>query len=132
MSQDNNLTPLSDIASFTPIGEKQRRSAPPAAKPDLKRSIVNEAPEVLEDVYEFLGGVQGSQMYWQNHEEEFRSEIEAKILVKKATRDVDVQEAAAAGKNIFMTFIQNNGLAAQPQNNSVEEATVVEDKEEEK
>lgn len=125
MSEDKELTPLSDMAHD--IEMRRKKTAPPAQKPDLKRSIVNDAPEVLEDVYAFLGGVKGSQIYWMNHEDEFRNEIEAKILVKKATRDVDIQEAAAAGKNIFMTFIQNNGLSAKPQDNVAEEATIVEE-----
>lgn len=129
MSEDKELTPLADMAHE--IKPRERKSAPPAQKPDLKRSIVNDAPEVLEDVYSFLGGVKGSQMYWMNHEDDFRKEIEAKILVKKATHDVDVQEAAAAGKNIFMTFIQNNGLTAKPQDNAAEEATIVEDNKDE-
>lgn len=125
MSEDKELTPLADMAHE--IKPRERKSAPPAQKPDLKRSIVNEAPEVLEDVYAFLGGVKGSQMYWMNHEDDFRKEIEAKIIVKKVTRDVDNAEAAEVGRNIFMTFIQNNGLTAKPQDNSAEEATIVEE-----
>ena len=128
MSEDiRDLTSLDDLAHERKL--RERKAAPPAVKPDLKRSIVNDAPEVLDDVYAYLGGIKGSMLYWQNHEDDFRKEIEAKILVKKVTRDVDNQDAMEAGKNIFLTFIQNNGLAGKPKaDNSVEEATIVDDK----
>ena len=125
MKENNDLVPLDNLAHENKL--RERKSAPPALKPDLKRSIVNEAPEVLEDVYAFLGGVKGSQLYWMNHEDDFRKEIEAKIIVKKVTRDVDNAEAAEVGRNIFMTFIQNNGLTGKHKDNSAEEATIVED-----
>lgn len=128
MSKDKkDLAKLSDMAHEKKLWN--RKSAPPAKKPDLTRSIVSESNDVLDSVYEYLGGVQGSQIYWKNREDEFRTLIEAKILVKRATADIDIQEAAQTGKNIFAMFIQNNGLVKpEEKEEEVEEATVVEDK----
>lgn len=130
---ESELIPLSDAANFKELGKRQRKSAPPAAKPDLKRTISAKSNEILDDVYQFLGGVQGSMIYWRNHEDVFREQVEAKIMLKRATADIDVQEAAAAGKSVFQLFIQNNGLtqkqAIEPQkDDDAEEATVVTEK----
>lgn len=133
MHEENKIK-LSDVANADRpiVGKGSKTNRPPTPSPvNFRKSLAAHSSEILEEVYEALGGTQGSQMYWRNHEQCFREQIEAKILVKRATADVDVQEAAQTGKSIFQVFINNNGLA-KPENSDVVEATLVNPKLEDK
>ena len=88
-------------------------------------SLGSNSSEVLEQVYAALGGVQGSVLYWRNHEEDFRNQVEAKFLTKQVLKDAAVAQGQEVAKNIFMTFIQNNGLTEQKNNMPQVEATIV-------
>ena len=90
--------------------------------PDTKLGV--NSAEILEEVYAQLGGVQGSVLYWRNHEEEFRQQIESKFLTKQVLKEAAQEQGKEVAKNIFMTFIQNNGLTKQEPLPQVE-ATIV-------
>ena len=90
--------------------------------PETKLGV--NSSEILEEVYAQLGGVQGSVLYWRNHEEEFRQQIESKFLTKQVLKEAAQEQGKEVAKNIFMTFIQNNGLTKQEPLPQVE-ATIV-------
>ena len=91
--------------------------------PDTKLGV--NSAEILEEVYAQLGGVQGSVLYWRNHEEDFRNQVEAKFLTKQVLKDAAVAQGQEVAKNIFNVFIANNGLAAQKNEMPQVEATIV-------
>lgn len=99
------------------VGRKQKAPEP--------RKLSIDSGEILEEVYAQLGGVQGSVLYWRNHEEDFRNQVEAKFLTKQVLKDAAVAQGQEVAKNIFMTFIQNNGLIEQKKNMPQVEATIV-------
>ena len=109
------------------VGRKQKAPEP--------RKLSIDSGEILEEVYAQLGGVQGSVLYWRNHEEDFRNQVEAKFLTKQVLKDAAVAQGQEVAKNIFQVFIQNNGLAKKDYladrhsilPNAVDEADVVED-----
>ena len=90
--------------------------------PETKLAI--QSGDILEEVYAQLGGVQGSVLYWRNHEDEFRQQIEAKFLTKQVLKEAAKEQGQEVAKNIFMTFIQNNGLTKQEPLPQVE-ATII-------
>lgn len=106
-------TNMGDVAnSDRPfVGRGSKTNHPPKAiTPSLRKSLSANSSEILDEVYESLGGTQGSRMYWRNHEEQFRTMIESKFLTKQVLKDAAVAQGQEISKNIFMTFIQNNGL----------------------
>ena len=108
----SHFTDLANVAnSQRPIeGKGSRTNHPPATKLDLKKTLSANSGEVLDEVYAALGGVAGSTLYWRNHEEQFRTLIESKFLTKQVLKEAATAQGEEIGKNIFMTFIQNNGL----------------------
>ena len=122
--KDVKTTQLSEVAnSDIPLGSRKRQASPPAPV-NMRRTLSANSSEILEEVYEALGGTQGSQMYWRNHEEQFRTMVEAKFLTKQVLKETASAQAQEIGKNIFMTFIQNNGLQKEQPMPQVE-ATIV-------
>lgn len=99
------------------VGRKQKAPEP--------RKLSIDSGEILEEVYAQLGGVQGSVLYWRNHEEDFRNQVEAKFLTKQVLKDAAVAQGQEVAKNIFNVFIANNGLAAQKNEMPQVEATIV-------
>lgn len=65
--------------------------------------------DLLEKIFNELGGAERSAIYWKNHEDEFRMQIEAKFLTRKAMQEA-AEENNPAKSNVFFTFIQNNGM----------------------
>jgi len=134
-NREKNEISLSEVANSdlrkTSKGEIRAKRAPKDKPLDLKRSLSSHSSEILDDVYESLGGVQGSRLYWMNHEEQFRTMVESKFLTKQVLKETAVAQAQEVGKNIFMTFIQNNGLS-QKENLPQVEATFVNPELEEK
>ena len=65
--------------------------------------------DLLEKIFNELGGAESSVIYWKNHEDEFRMQIEAKFLTRKAMQEA-AEENNSAKSNVFFTFIQNNGM----------------------
>lgn len=122
---DKNIINLSDVANSD---RNQMLRKPTHAKApipvDVRKTLSANSSEILEEVYEALGGSQGSQMYWRNHEEQFRTMVEAKFLTKQVLKETASAQAQEIGKNIFMTFIQNNGLQKEQPMPQVE-ATIV-------
>lgn len=122
---ERNEIKLSDVANADRnkmIRKPTHAKAP--APVDVRKTLSANSSEILEEVYEALGGTQGSQMYWRNHEEQFRTMVEAKFLTKQVLKETASAQAQEIGKNIFMTFIQNNGLQKEPPMPQVE-ATIV-------
>lgn len=110
---DLDKTKLNEVANADKplVGKGSRQNHPPKAiTPSLRKSLSANSSEILDEVYESLGGTQGSRMYWRNHEEQFRTLIESKFLTKQVLKDAAVAQGQEISKNIFMTFIQNNGL----------------------
>lgn len=101
------------------VGRKQKAPEP------IKLSI--DSGEILEEVYAQLGGVQGSVLYWRNHEEDFRNQVEAKFLTKQVLKDAATAQGQEVAKNIFMTFIQNNGLSENKKELPQVEAKIIDD-----
>ena len=99
------------------VGKKRKAPEP--------RKLSIDSGEILEEVYAQLGGVQGSVLYWRNHEEDFRNQVEAKFLTKQVLKDAAVAQGQEVAKNIFNVFIGNNGLAAQKNEMPQVEATIV-------
>lgn len=129
---DKNVINLSEVANADRnqmIRKPNHAKAP--APVDIRKTLSANSSEILEEVYEALGGTQGSQMYWRNHEEQFRTMVEAKFLTKQVLKETASAQAQEIGKNIFMTFIQNNGLQKEPPMPQVE-ATIVNPELEEK
>lgn len=112
-------------------GKGSRTKHPPEVKLDMKKSLTTNSSEVVEEVYAALGGVAGSKLYWLNHEEQFRTMIETKFLTKQVLKEAATAQGEEIGKNIFMTFIQNNGLQKNEPLPQVE-ATIVNPKLEDK
>ena len=113
MAEEEQFTKLSKVAraDMPTVGKGSRRKQPPAPAPlNLRKSLSANSSEILDEVYESLGGTEGSRMYWRNHEEQFRTLIESKFLTKQVLKDAAVAQGQEISKNIFMTFIQNNGL----------------------
>lgn len=98
------------------VGRKQKAPEP--------RKLSIDSGEILEEVYARLGGVQGSVLYWRNHEEDFRNQVEAKFLTKQVLKDAAVAQGQEVAKNIFAVFLNNNGLS-KPEGNEIVEATIV-------
>lgn len=80
------------------------------AKKNKRLSLSKESNLILEEVYQALGGSKGSVLFWRNREDLFRTMIESKYLVKQALKEANADKGAEASKNVFLTFIQNNGL----------------------
>lgn len=122
---ERNEIKLSDVANAdrNKMIRKPSHARPPAPV-NMRRTLSANSSEILEEVYEALGGTQGSQMYWRNHEEQFRTMVEAKFLTKQVLKETASAQAQEIGKNIFMTFIQNNGLQKEQPMPQVE-ATIV-------
>lgn len=99
------------------VGRKQKAPEP--------RKLSIDSGEILEEVYAQLGGVQGSVLYWRNHEEDFRNNVEAKFLTKQVLKEAATAQGQEVAKNIFMTFIQNNGLSENKKELPQVEATIV-------
>lgn len=90
-------------------------------------SLGSNSSEVLEQVYAALGGVQGSVIYWRNHEEDFRNNVESKFLTKQVLKEAATAQGQEVAKNIFMTFIQNNGLSENKKELPQVEAQIIDD-----
>lgn len=113
----------------------RKRKAPPAKKLATPLSLSQDTDDILGKVYAALGGVQGSVLYWRNHEEEFRNQVETKFFTKQVMKETAQAQGQEVAKNIFQVFIQNNGLGKKDKPveghpvmpNAVEEAEVVED-----
>lgn len=129
---DKNVINLSDVANAdrNQMMRKPNHAKAPASV-DVRKTLSANSSEILEEVYEALGGTQGSQMYWRNHEEQFRTMVETKFLTKQVLKEAATAQGEQIGKNIFLTFIQNNGLQKEPPMPQVE-ATVVNPELEEK
>jgi len=122
---DKNIINLSDVANADRNQMLRKPTHAKAPAPvDVRKTLSANSSEILEEVYEALGGSQGSQMYWRNHEEQFRTMVEAKFLTKQVLKEAATAQGEQIGKNIFLTFIQNNGLQKQEPLPQVE-ATVV-------
>lgn len=80
------------------------------AKKNKRLTLSKESNLILEEVYQALGGSKGSVLFWRNREDLFRTMIESKYLVKQALKETNVEKGSEATKNVFLTFIQNNGL----------------------
>lgn len=108
----SHFTDLANVANAQkPLeGKGSRTNHPPEVKLDMTKSLSDNSGYVLDEVYAALGGVEGSTMYWRNHEEQFRTMIETKFLTKQVLKEAATAQGEEIGKNIFMTFIQNNGL----------------------
>lgn len=108
----SHFADLANVAnSQRPLeGRGSRTNHPPEVRLDRKKSLSANSGEVLDEVYAALGGVAGSTLYWKNHEEQFRTMIETKFLTKQVLKEAASAQGEEIGKNIFMTFIQNNGL----------------------
>lgn len=126
--EESEKIKLSEVAdSNRPIvGKGSRTNHPPAPAPlPVKRkSLSSDSSEILDEVYESLGGTQGSRMYWLNHEDQFRTMVESKFLTKQVFKEAAVAQGEQVGKNLFQIFIQNNGLQKKEPLPQVE-ATVV-------
>lgn len=123
---------LSEIATAeTPKDKKGRQLAtPPEPKPISARSLSKNSSEILDDIYSALGGQQGSVLYWRNHEEDFRNQIESKFLTKQVYKEAAAAQSSEVGRNVFAIFLQNNGLAKQTtstDNSNAVEAQIVPD-----
>lgn len=101
------------------------------AKKNKRLSLSKECNLILEEVYQALGGSKGSVLFWRNREDLFRTMIESKYLVKQALKETNAEKGAEAAKNVFLTFIQNNGLGKKEPVPQVE-ATIVNPELEEK
>jgi len=122
---NDNQIKLSDVANSDRNQLAHKRNKPKAPAPvNARKTLSANSSEILEEVYEALGGTQGSQAYWRNHEEQFRTMVETKFLTKQVLKETASAHAQEIGKNIFMTFIQNNGLQKEPPLPQVE-ATIV-------
>jgi hypothetical protein len=108
----SHFTDLAKVSNAQkPIeGRGSRTNHPPEVKLEMQKSLSANSGEVLDEVYAALGGVAGSKLYWLNHEEQFRTMIETKFLTKQVLKEAATAQGEEIGKNIFMTFIQNNGL----------------------
>lgn len=134
MHEENKIK-LSDVANADRpiVGKGSKTNRPPTPSPvNFRKSLAAHSSEILEEVYESLGGSQGSQMYWRNHEEQFRTMVEAKFLTKQVLKETAVAQAQEVGKNIFMAFIQNNGLVAKEDKPQVQAEVITPEIEEEK
>lgn len=115
------------------VGRKKKAPAP--AKLAMPITLSKNSDDILGQVYAALGGVQGSVIYWRNHEEEFRNQVETKFFTKQVMKEAAQAQGQEVAKNIFQVFIQNNGLAQKDKpaeahsslSNAVEEAEVVDD-----
>ena len=110
---DLDKTKLNEVANADKplVGKGSRPNHPPKAiMPSMRKTLSANSGEILDEVYESLGGTQGSRIYWRNHEEQFRTMVEAKFLTKQVLKDAAIAQGQEISKNIFMTFIQNNGL----------------------
>ncbi|WP_428060240.1 hypothetical protein [Candidatus Avelusimicrobium stercoris] len=113
----------------------RKRKAPPAKKLAAPLSLSKDTDDILGQVYAALGGVQGSVLYWRNHENDFRSQVETKFFTKQVMKEAAQAQGEQVAKNIFQVFIQNNGLTKKDKPveghsilpNAVEEAEVVND-----
>lgn len=113
----------------------RKRKAPPAKKLAAPLSLSKDTDDILGQVYAALGGVQGSVLYWRNHEDDFRSQVETKFFTKQVMKEAAQAQGEQVAKNIFQVFIQNNGLTKKDKPveghsilpNAVEEAEVVND-----
>lgn len=113
----------------------RKRKAPPAKKLAAPLSLSKDTDDILGKVYAALGGVQGSVLYWRNHEDDFRSQVETKFFTKQVMKEAAQAQGEQVAKNIFQVFIQNNGLTKKDKPveghsilpNAVEEAEVVND-----
>lgn len=111
---EDNTVKLSDMAD----GDRNKlmrkpTHAKPAKPVNFHKTLAANSSEILDEIYEALGGTQGSQMYWRNHEEQFRTMVETKFLTKQVLKEAATAQGEQIGKNIFLTFIQNNGLQKQ-------------------
>ena len=123
---------LSEVANLDrQIEPVKRKVSKQLAVPEKQKSLATNTGEILDQIYATLGGVQGSKLYWLNHEEQFRTQVEAKFLTKQVFREAATAQGEEIGKNIFMTFIQNYGLAKKETLPQVE-ATIVNPELEEK
>lgn len=128
---DSDKMSLAKITEIRGGLDAVNSSSKALAKNEPPKSLSLNTGEILDQIYATLGGVQGSKMYWLNHEEQFRTMIETKFLTKQVLKEAATAQGEEIGKNIFMTFIQNNGLAPKEPATEVE-ATVINPEIEEK
>ena len=113
----------------------RKRKAPAPARLAMPLTLSKNSDDILGQVYAALGGVQGSVIYWRNHEEDFRNQVETKFFTKQVMKEAAQVQGQEVAKNIFQVFIQNNGLAKKDEladghsilPNAVDEAEVLED-----
>lgn len=111
----NDIVKLNETSKEM-VGRKRKAPVAPTLGVDSQ--------DILDQIYAQLGGVQGSVLYWRNHEEEFRQQVESKFLTKQVFKEAAREQGKEVAKNIFMTFIQNNGLNKQEKLPQVE-ATMI-------
>lgn len=112
---EKNIVKLNETSKEM-VGRKQKAPNMPTISVDSQ--------DILDQIYAQLGGVHGSILYWRNHEDEFRQHVESKFLTKQVLKEAAKEQGKEVAKNIFMTFIQNNGLTKQEPLPQVE-ATIV-------
>jgi len=136
MQEESEKIPLSEVANSevpkTKKGIIKPKKETKPALPKFKSTLSNNSSEILDEIYAGLGGVEGSRLYWLNHEEQFRTMVESKFLTKQVLKEAAAAQAQEVGKNIFMTFIQNNGLVAKEDKPQVQAEIITPEIEEEK